>query len=118
VMLMSLPIILFFFSSRRRHTRSTRDWSSDVCSSDLARRPAQGAGCRRTPVRRGPDGAARRPELLLLTRGQGRGVRAATQTATAEIGRASCREKLNNPAEDSILERNAVLTNNGYHRRK
>src|SRR5207249_8353611 len=26
---------LFFFSSRRRHTRSKRDWSSDVCSSDL-----------------------------------------------------------------------------------
>src|SRR5699024_12046806 len=26
----------FFFSSRRRHTRSKRDWSSDVCSSDLA----------------------------------------------------------------------------------
>src|SRR2546421_8513296 len=25
----------FFFSSRRRHTRSDRDWSSDVCSSDL-----------------------------------------------------------------------------------
>src|SRR5699024_12020436 len=27
---------IFFFSSRRRHTRSKRDWSSDVCSSDLA----------------------------------------------------------------------------------
>src|SRR6266513_3998827 len=27
--------ILFFFSSRRRHTISKRDWSSDVCSSDL-----------------------------------------------------------------------------------
>src|SRR5205809_5217396 len=27
----------FFFSSRRRHTRCSRDWSSDVCSSDLAR---------------------------------------------------------------------------------
>src|SRR5690349_22168606 len=27
----------FFFSSRRRHTRSLRDWSSDVCSSDLIR---------------------------------------------------------------------------------
>src|SRR5690242_20746222 len=26
----------FFFSSRRRHTRLTCDWSSDVCSSDLA----------------------------------------------------------------------------------
>src|SRR5207247_4028713 len=29
-------LFCFFFSSRRRHTRSTRDWSSDVCSSDLA----------------------------------------------------------------------------------
>src|SRR5690606_796395 len=28
--------ITFFFSSRRRHTRFSRDWSSDVCSSDLA----------------------------------------------------------------------------------
>src|SRR5690606_39706081 len=27
--------LLFFFSSRRRHTRFSRDWSSDVCSSDL-----------------------------------------------------------------------------------
>src|SRR5438105_11417636 len=27
--------MLFFFSRRRRHTRSSRDWSSDVCSSDL-----------------------------------------------------------------------------------
>src|SRR5690606_18400711 len=39
---------LFFFSSRRRHTRFSRDWSSDVCSSDLGRRagdPATGAGC-------------------------------------------------------------------------
>src|SRR5216684_7418526 len=30
-----LLIVLFFFSSRRRHTRCSRDWSSDVCSSDL-----------------------------------------------------------------------------------
>src|SRR5207249_6374452 len=28
--------LFFFFSSRRRHTRSKRDWSSDVCSSDLS----------------------------------------------------------------------------------
>src|SRR6266496_1415404 len=28
-------MFFFFFSSRRRHTRSLRDWSSDVCSSDL-----------------------------------------------------------------------------------
>src|SRR2546422_5443274 len=28
-------VFVFFFSSRRRHTRCSRDWSSDVCSSDL-----------------------------------------------------------------------------------
>src|SRR5699024_11305557 len=33
----SLYVYYFFFSSRRRHTRSKRDWSSDVCSSDLGR---------------------------------------------------------------------------------
>src|SRR5258707_8406089 len=37
---------LFFFSSRRRHTRYWRDWSSDVCSSDLAR----SLGTTATPV--------------------------------------------------------------------
>src|SRR5688500_19698383 len=31
------PILIFFFSSRRRHTRLQGDWSSDVCSSDLCR---------------------------------------------------------------------------------
>src|SRR5690606_16451787 len=30
-----LLLCVFFFSSRRRHTRFSRDWSSDVCSSDL-----------------------------------------------------------------------------------
>src|SRR5258707_7938611 len=30
-----LCFLVFFFSSRRRHTRYWRDWSSDVCSSDL-----------------------------------------------------------------------------------
>src|SRR3712207_8925556 len=32
---MILYLSYFFFSSRRRHTRYWRDWSSDVCSSDL-----------------------------------------------------------------------------------
>src|SRR5690606_39446571 len=30
-----MDVSVFFFSSRRRHTRFSRDWSSDVCSSDL-----------------------------------------------------------------------------------
>src|SRR6266480_5595955 len=33
----SFLCVFFFFSSRRRHTRLTCDWSSDVCSSDLSR---------------------------------------------------------------------------------
>src|SRR3989442_5857548 len=33
--------VYFFFSSRRRHTRCGRDWSSDVCSSDLEPGPEQ-----------------------------------------------------------------------------
>src|SRR5216683_7167555 len=35
----------FFFSSRRRHTRSDRDWSSDVCSSDLQAAVGPYPGC-------------------------------------------------------------------------
>src|SRR5207248_8614373 len=35
--LCSRSLVCFFFSSRRRHTRSYGDWSSDVCSSDLRR---------------------------------------------------------------------------------
>src|SRR5256886_12902644 len=33
---LGMGVIFFFFSSRRRHTRFDCDWSSDVCSSDLA----------------------------------------------------------------------------------
>src|SRR5690606_4334248 len=43
----------FFFSSRRRHTRFSRDWSSDVCSSDLA--GIHGWGGRRGPGAREPE---------------------------------------------------------------
>src|SRR5216683_5935819 len=50
-----MEVSFFFFSSRRRHTRSDRDWSSDVCSSDLRRpRPLVEArpGVRATDVAR------------------------------------------------------------------
>src|SRR2546430_5179598 len=43
---MGLPtvqLLVFFFSSRRRHTRFDCDWSSDVCSSDLAAAAAMAA---------------------------------------------------------------------------
>src|SRR5437870_8354668 len=55
---MLLLCFFFFFSSRRRHTRWPRDWSSDVCSSDL--RTARPASRARRARRRGRR-SARRP---------------------------------------------------------
>src|SRR6266496_2011164 len=55
----------FFFSSRRRHTRSLRDWSSDVCSSDLA--PDQGGGrvhAQGLAQSIGVEGPARIPRMM------------------------------------------------------
>src|SRR5690242_21323988 len=52
----TIKVHLFFFSSRRRHTRLTCDWSSDVCSSDL-----DGVGAvvePRAAAHQGPEGGA------------------------------------------------------------
>src|SRR6266487_3845494 len=58
---------VFFFSSRRRHTRWTGDWSSDVCSSDLRRERVQ---------RPGDEQPARRPQPeFVLVRRRRRGPR-------------------------------------------
>src|SRR3712207_6895006 len=48
---MELKGVFFFFSSRRRHTRYWRDWSSDVCSSDLPAGPWPRPEARREPLR-------------------------------------------------------------------
>src|SRR2546422_11189866 len=65
----------FFFSSRRRHTRCSRDWSSDVCSSDLVAAPP-------------PRTASPRPETGI--RGS-HGRVAASRTARGDRGRARAR---------------------------
>src|SRR5699024_12139352 len=69
--LWTILCLAFFFSSRRRHTRSKRDWSSDVCSSDLAMRrsgealASSSAGASASPERRiAPPGAAAGVEHL------------------------------------------------------
>src|SRR3989442_3572076 len=56
---------LFFFSSRRRHTRCGRDWSSDVCSSDLAFRLGSGVDQDLGAWAAGPD-FAHLPEVVLV----------------------------------------------------
>src|SRR5438876_10494636 len=72
---------LFFFSSRRRHTRWTGDWSSDVCSSDLPDKE-RGAGRETISISprhqeglallaRQPGGGERIPEPRLAHTGTG-----------------------------------------------
>src|SRR5206468_10170183 len=70
---------IFFFSSRRRHTRSDRDWSSDVCSSDL------------TPVLTQTSSASRPPRFISLSwESTGRPSGGIGRTSRRnEIGRAS-----------------------------
>src|SRR5690606_39422911 len=68
---------VFFFSSRRRHTRFSRDWSSDVCSSDLR--------------------DIEMPVLHVLQRMERYGVLLDTgllARLSREFGRASCRERV------------------------
>src|SRR5437870_13328344 len=82
--LKKLKELFFFLSSRRRHTRWPRDWSSDVCSSDLDRAPLH----RALRLRRGGASAAATQAQSAM---QGRAVAGQAQAAF-EIGRASCRE--------------------------
>src|SRR5436309_7694244 len=99
---------LFFFSSRRRHTRFSRDWSSDVCSSDLGGygigSPQQGQS-ELAAVGRLVDKLAhlsfsqrfalerqrKTPQLLAV---ESPGLLTDEKDADAEIGRASCRERV------------------------
>src|SRR5690606_40773227 len=76
----------FFFSSRRRHTRFSRDWSSDVCSSDLPGRPRStrcssahaSASVRRRPPRSSTQEPRHPRKRCSIAR---------------KIGRGSCRER-------------------------
>src|SRR5438874_6364893 len=89
----------FFFSSRRRHTRSLRDWSSDVCSSDLMQRPRNARDRRpKAQLLKAPGielaGRAQAMSLLKLPHGLGGGLipfpagSPRVRTVLCEIGRA------------------------------
>src|SRR5205809_6127896 len=103
-----MTMFFFFFSSRRRHTRCRRDWSSDVCSSDLP--PALkiqpdilfNAGGRRKlgPI---PPGTAERAafghvligeKLFVRMTYPGKGIEIGSVVGIGKIGRASCRERV------------------------
>src|SRR5207249_9328431 len=85
---------VFFFSSRRRHTRSKRDWSSDVCSSDLGdvvkvkTRDASLKMARETLAK----GAVRIPDFLELTNNQDAPEGRMTRSEERRVGK-ECRSR-------------------------
>src|SRR5690625_6868974 len=88
----------FFFSSRRRHTIWPRDWSSDVCSSDLPYGMTECLAVAAIDL----DG--------IEAAGQGDGVCVGSpvprvRIAIAEIGRASCRERERICEDTGLLSR-------------
>src|SRR5687768_18379523 len=101
--------MFFFFSRRRRHTSCSRDWSSDVCSSDLPATPPLHEK-HRGRLGRGGDAAQER-----LTRARARGAGAladkaidVADTATTEnveIGRASWRERVESAVVGVVLKK-------------
>src|SRR5688500_20322609 len=85
----------FFFSSRRRHTRLQGDWSSDVCSSDLAMAAAPLFGMGGVPAQVRVVAAGAVAVLICVwtpVAAPANLLSLAGLVSVAEIGRASCRE--------------------------
>src|SRR5205809_1946437 len=90
---------IFFFSSRRRHTRCSRDWSSDVCSSDLLLCPEIVLLCTFCgPAMLGGHGLKRpflRCRITFIAVAPLQFVNPRCKAISmVEIGRASCRERV------------------------
>src|SRR2546429_4899322 len=101
---MNSMIMRSFFASRRRHSRCSRGWSSDVCSSDLvfqradgSRKPVRGEYCLRGPneigVRLGPYDHSR-PVVIDPVLSYSTFLGGVGGSTAFEIGRASCRERV------------------------
>src|SRR5206468_7945905 len=94
-----LCVLCFFFSSRRRHTRSDRDWSSDVCSSDLGREEIETLENETDFVaaQLGARRVAQCREIVAVNQDfAARGLRQSADQVQErrQIGRASCRERV------------------------
>src|SRR5690242_21358084 len=83
----------FFFSSRRRHTRLTCDWSSDVCSSDLTRTPGSSSGSGGSPNVRLP----RWRRSVAVTR-----LVSATKTGSSSVSTSSKRTRASRSEERRV----------------
>src|SRR5207302_7502717 len=94
-------VVVFFFSSRRRHTRFSRDWSSDVCSSDLQSRLAWwslSATQDAYEIRLMRVGAEEKPQVFQPNLGSPTKIPLYfprwSPDGKKKIGRASCRERV------------------------
>src|SRR2546429_5018294 len=89
-------LLFFFFSSRRRHTRCSRDWSSDVCSSDLTQEKRRELAEYLAPYRL--NALADHPWKQWAEHAQAPGEAGhripGGQSRWSQIGRASCRERV------------------------
>src|SRR5947209_10558659 len=96
IILYMFLVFFFFFSSRRRHTRYWRDWSSDVCSSDLefgaqihlAMRPATNRLLKTIHAMKKAMLLSGVVAVVCLT------LVSCSSTPETKIGRASCRERV------------------------
>src|SRR5437763_16326090 len=94
-------MVCFFFSSRRRHTRYIGDWSSDVCSSDLVVSFPIGfiewVADAFVPAQR-PGAVTRRDDDLRMP----------GRLDQLQIGRASCRERVQISVADVALKKTSM----------
>src|SRR5439155_12517314 len=105
--------VCFFFSSRRRHTRWPRDWSSDVCTSDLGKAGGKrgGVAAAETTLRLylwRPAPPRFPPALPRVGQEHGLGTPVSSARCRDEVGRASCRESVAAPVGSVVVRRGVV----------
>src|SRR5207253_7371055 len=105
---------IFFFSSRRRHTRWPRDWSSDVCSSDLSygKRAGSISGLAGTwdstgevRLTKDVEQSLRGKNVILVEDILDTGLTLTFLKRLLKIGRASCRERVESLVGEVVCKR-------------
>src|SRR3712207_9197516 len=100
-------LMIYFFSSRRRHTRYWRDWSSDVCSSDLIFRDLPFTDRIAATMAAGPD-------TVEFWGWRNKDLDAIRAACEEQIGRASCRVRVEISVVAVSLKKNILNAKNQH----